>query len=148
MDIKSGGTYPSSALSNFAGHRFTIDDVECYSMEGFLQSLKFKSADVAASVCKLIGKMAKSRGRPKKWQRDQTLYWKGVPIKRNSDEYQTLIDRAYKAMFEQSESFRNALKASEGMVLTHSMGRSKINETVLTEREFCSRLTKLRDEID
>ena len=29
--------------------------------------------------------------------------------------------------------------------LTHSIGKKKINETVLTEREFCSRLTKLRD---
>lgn len=38
MNISSGSSYPASSLSNFAGHRFTIDDVECYSMEGFLQS--------------------------------------------------------------------------------------------------------------
>lgn len=37
MDIGSKSGYPSSSLSNFAGHRFTVDDVECYSMEGFLQ---------------------------------------------------------------------------------------------------------------
>jgi hypothetical protein len=47
-------------------------------------------------------------------------------------------------MFEQSESFKKALIASGDAVLTHSMGRNKINETVLTVREFCSRLTKLR----
>lgn len=145
MDIKSGGTYPSSSLSNFAGHSFILDEVECYSMEGFLQGLKFKSPEVQASVCKLIGKMAKSRGREKNWRRDQTLYWKGVPIKRDSVEYQTLIDKAYEAMFNQSESFRNALKASGTASLTHSMGKNKINETVLTEREFCSRLNKLRN---
>ena len=42
MDIGSKAGYPASSLSNFAGHRFVIDDVECYSMEGFLQSLKLK----------------------------------------------------------------------------------------------------------
>ncbi len=145
MEIRSGGSYPSSALSNFAGHRFTIDDVECYSMEGFLQSLKFKSVEMQASVCKLIGKAAKSKGSSKKWYRDQTLYWRGTAIKRNSDEYQTLLDRAYEAMFEQSKSFREALRASGTATLTHSMGKSKINETVLTQREFCTRLIKLRD---
>lgn len=41
MDIGSGTGYPSAALSNFAPHSFVIDGVECASMEGFLQSLKF-----------------------------------------------------------------------------------------------------------
>jgi hypothetical protein len=36
MDIGSGKSYPSGALSNFAGHRFFLDDVQCNSMEGFL----------------------------------------------------------------------------------------------------------------
>ena len=42
MDISSGSSYPASSLSNFAPHPFIIDDIECSSMEGFLQSLKFK----------------------------------------------------------------------------------------------------------
>ena len=32
MDIGSKSGYPSSSLSNFAGHRFIFDGVECYSM--------------------------------------------------------------------------------------------------------------------
>lgn len=39
MDIGSKSGYPSSALSNFAGHRFTLDGVEIWSMEGFLQRI-------------------------------------------------------------------------------------------------------------
>ena len=31
MDIGSGNGYPESALSNFAPHKFTIDNVECNS---------------------------------------------------------------------------------------------------------------------
>jgi hypothetical protein len=63
MDIRSGGGYPCSALSNFAPHRFVLDGVECASMEGLLQSLKLDKAQVeVCEVCKLIGKAAKHRG--------------------------------------------------------------------------------------
>lgn len=46
MDIGSGSGYPSSSLSNFAPHPFVIDGIECNSMEGFLQSLKFENQDM------------------------------------------------------------------------------------------------------
>ena len=144
MDIGSGG-YPSSALSNFAGHRFTIDGIECYSMEGFLQSLKFKSPEMQCEVCKLIGKMAKFKGKKKKWYTTQTLYWRGQEIKRKSIEYQNLLNLAYNSMFEQSESFRKALLSTNGS-LTHSMGKNDKSKTVLTTTEFCGRLIKLRDQ--
>lgn len=145
MDIGSKSGYPSSALSNFAGHRFTLDGVEIWSMEGFLQSLKFKEKHIQVEVCKLIGAKAKFRGKPKKWFRDQILWWRGQDMRRDSIEYQSLLDRAYMAMYNDSEGFRNALHATQKATLTHSMGKNKINETVLTEREFCSRLMKLRD---
>lgn len=145
MNISSGSSYPASSLSNFAGHRFIIDDVECYSMEGFLQSLKFKSVDMQEAVCKLVGKAAKRKGANKNWQRTQILYWKGEEINRNSKEYQDLLDRAYNEMYKQSESFRKALMASGNGNLTHSMGKTNTNETVLTISEFCGRLLRLRE---
>jgi hypothetical protein len=52
MDIGAKYKYPASSLSNFAGHIFVLDGVEIWSMEGFLQSLKFKDANVQAEVCK------------------------------------------------------------------------------------------------
>jgi len=64
---------------------------------------------------------------------------------RSSKIYQDLLDRAYEAMYIDSESFRNALKASGSSTLTHSIGKRKPNETVLTINAFCSRLMKLRD---
>ena len=63
MDIGSGTGWPSAALSNFAPHPFTIDGVECASMEGFLQSLKYKEPDMQIEVCKLVGKAAKFKGK-------------------------------------------------------------------------------------
>ena len=66
MDIGSQNGWPASALSNFAPHPFIIDGVECASMEGFLQSLKFKNPEMQKEVCKLVGKAAKFKGKKKK----------------------------------------------------------------------------------
>jgi len=143
MDIGSKAGYPASSLSNFSPHPFVIDGVQCNSMEGFLQSLKFKEPDMQAYVCTLVGYAAKKKGKNKNWHQTQTLYWQGVEYKRDSDEYQTLLDRAYDALA-QNTSFQKALLASGDAVLTHSMGKRNIRETVLTVQEFCSRLTKIR----
>jgi predicted NAD-dependent protein-ADP-ribosyltransferase YbiA (DUF1768 family) len=143
MDIGSKNGYPSANLSNFHPHPFVIDGVQCASMEGFLQSLKFESKEMQEYVCTLVGYAAKKKGRPKNWQQSQTLWWRGKAIKRNSKEYQDLLDRAYDALNENSK-FRAALEATGDAVLTHSIGKNKTSETVLTTREFCSRLTKLR----
>ena len=144
MDIGSGHGYPADALSNFAPHPFVLDGIECNSMEGFLQSLKFSNPDMQREVCKLIGKAAKFKGKKKNWYVKQVLYWQGKEIPRDSDEYQLLLDRAYMAMATQNRGFQSALLATQNAALTHSIGKTKINETVLTRNEFCSRLTKLR----
>jgi Bacteriophage protein GP30.3 len=47
-------------------------------------------------------------------------------------------------MSEQSESFRQALVASQEEILTYSIGKTVEAETVLTEEEFCSRLMRIR----
>lgn len=146
MDIGSGTGWPSAALSNFTPHPFVIDGVVCASMEGFLQSLKFKEPAMQVEVCKLVGKAAKFKGKKKKWWRTQTLYWKGVEYKRDSEEYQELLDRAFDALAENT-SFQKALLATNNATLTHSIGKSKIQETVLTKQEFCSRLTKIREKL-
>ena len=119
--------------------------VKCNSIEGVLQSFKFKDINMQKYVCTLVGKQAKFKGKKKKWWQKQELYWNGIVYKRNSKEYQLLLDRLYNEVYKQCEGFRKALKATGKSTLTHSIGKNKITETILTEREFCSRLTKLRD---
>jgi hypothetical protein len=147
MDIGSKSGYPSSALSNFAPRAFMFDGVKVASLEGILQSLKFDKIPVQIDVCTLIGLKAKFRGksRNKAWKSRQTLWWKGLAIDRHGSEYQHLLDMIYQAAYDQSDSFRRALAATQKAVLTHSIGHNKESDTILTEREFCSRLTKLRD---
>ena len=146
MDIGSGSGWPAAALSNFSPHPFVIDGVECASMEGFLQSLKFKEPNMQIEVCKLVGKAAKFKGKKKKWWKTQTLHWQGQEFKRDSQEYQDLLDRAFDALA-QNTSFQKALLATNNATLTHSIGKSKKQETVLTKQEFCSRLIKIRKKL-
>lgn len=147
MDVGSKGSYPANALSNFTANKFIIDGVECNSMEGFLQALKYENTNAQKITCALVGYSAKKKGssRSAYWQSKQTLWWNGKSYPRKSKEYQNLLNRAYNAMYNQSEGFRKALEASGKSILTHSIGRNKETETVLTTNEFCKRLMYLRD---
>lgn len=146
MDIGSGNGYPSAALSNFAPHPFVFDGVECNSMEGLLQSFKFSNIEMQKEVCKLVGKQAKFKGKTKKWFKTQTLYWQGKEFKRDSEEYQKLLDRAYDAL-STNDGFKRALLATGSANLTHSIGKTKQSETILTRSEFCTRLMLIRDRL-
>ena len=143
MDIGSGKGYPSSALSNFAPHPFVVDGVECASMEGFLQSLKFKEPEMQAEVCKLVGRAAKFKGKKKKWWVKGNLYWQGREIDRFGLAYQQILDRAFIEL-SYNTKFKKALLATNDAVLKHSIGKRKQTDTILTRKEFCGRLTKIR----
>ena len=113
-------------------------------MEGFLQSLKFSNPDMQVYICSLVGAKAKLSGSKKMWKKRQQLYWKGVVYDRGGDEYQTLLDKAFTCLGKNTK-FLNTLSATNNANLTHSLGKKNKRDTVLTQQEFCSRLTKLRD---
>ena len=144
LDIKAKAPYPAGALSNFAPHAFKLEGILCASMEGFLQSLKIEDRAEQERVCGLVGSMAQSLGRTYDWSVTGTLWWRGQPYDRLSEDYQALLDRAYQALFNQSETFRNALAASGDDRLTHSFGKTDPCLTILTVDELCSRLERLR----
>ena len=144
MDIHSGGAYPASKLTNFAPNAFVFRGITVAGMEGLLQAFKFDKLHMQIHVCTLFGMAAKKRGAKRNWRRDQTLYWQGEELDRHGAEYQQLLDEAYMAMFTQNEGARRALLSTGNATLTHSLGKRKESETVLTEREFCSRLMRCR----
>lgn len=146
MNIGSGSGFPSANLSNFSPHIFEVDGIACNSMEGFLQSLKFSNIEMQKHVCTLVGRQAKFKGKKKKWWKTQTLHWQGKEIKRGSKEFQELLDKAFWSLAK-NKKFQKALLATNGSILTHSIGKKKQNETVLTEQEFCSRLMKIREKL-
>jgi predicted NAD-dependent protein-ADP-ribosyltransferase YbiA (DUF1768 family) len=145
LDIKAKAPYAAGALSNFAPHNFRFDSIRCASMEGLLQSLKIEDRAEQERVCGLAGPVAQSVGRKYDWSVTGTLWWRGKPYDRLSEDYEGLLDRAYQALFDQSETFRDALAASGDALLTHSLGKSDPCLTILTVDELCSRLERLRN---
>ena len=144
IDIWSKSKYPAYMLSNLHDSIFIFDDVECHSMEGLLQSLKHQDEGKQRQICKLKGMDAK-RMSSTDWQKDQIVWWKGKAIKRKSNDFMKLITEAYAALYQQNQSFREALLATKGKRLLHSRGKKDPHETILTEKEFCTILTELRD---
>ena len=147
LDIWSKSPYPANVLSNLCSNGFRFEGVLCGSMEGFLQSLKYQNIDKQRQICSMKGKNAKNMTSTH-WQTDQIVWWKGIAINRQSQEFQDLIRRAYQAMFEQNERFRIALMSTRGMKLYHSQGEQNSFKTILTESEFCSTLTEIRESYD
>lgn len=150
INIKSSYPYPADALSNFAAHSFIIDGVQCASMEGFLQSLKTNDPVRQRKVCALIGIAAKEHFADswdnKRWKFTGFLYWQGKRIWRYGKSYRQLLNRAYDALFENS-NFRKALADSGSEELTHTIGKRYRCLTVLTEKEFVGQLYRLRSRL-
>ncbi len=147
LDIRSNGLYPSGVLSNLCSNGFRFEGMVCGSMEGFLQSLKQQDRDKQRQICSMKGGNARKRS-VTSWQTDQVVWWRGQAFDRQGEEYQQLLRRAYKAMFEQNERFRAALMSTRGVTLTHSTGERNPYKTIITEQELCGILTEMREEYD
>lgn len=143
IDISSTSKYPAGYLSNFTPYNFTFRGFEFTSMESLLQGLKFEGVETQNSVFQRVGVKAKLRGKKRKWYLDQTLYWQGTPMKRDSTEYRSLVKEAFEAL-SQNADFQKALLATDNKTLYHTMGKSDTTRTILTEEEFCEILTGIR----
>lgn len=119
-------------------------------MEGFLQSLKFKTVKKQKQVCLLSGKDAKNSTRHTiaqlRWRITHNLYWQGKRINRFSDGYQKLLDRAYCELSKNTDFIRALFEAAD-KEFVHSIGKNDARKTILTEYEFIYRLNRIRDEV-
>jgi hypothetical protein len=142
-DISINKPYPANVLSNLAANAFIFEGYECASMEGLLQSFKFRDFAKAQEVMKLVGLDAKYAGRTGDgWKANGTLYWKGNPIDRHGKGYQDLLDDAYGALATNVE-FKLALIDARRRSISHRVGHDDPNYTILTRDEFVSRIERL-----
>lgn len=141
-DIHITAGWPYNRLSNLYPHRFEVDGEICESMEGLLQSLKFKDEAKARKVRSLHGAKAKRAGYNQNWWTDQELYWKGVPFNRHSEAYANLRFNAYLSLAASCPDFVEALMATE--TLEHSIGGEDPLKTILTRTEFLDNLSTLK----
>jgi hypothetical protein len=143
LGFRNGGL--GKALSNLMPYAFTLDNVQCGSIEGFLQSIKHEGSEEQELVAGLHGYEAFKIGQlGNGWKETQTLWWCGVAYPRFSKQYHHLLERAYDQCFAENEAFRTALIDSGVMVLTHVMGKHDPTDTTLTEWEYIHQMYRLR----
>lgn len=138
-------------LSNFSADAFVLDGEWMASVEGFIQGTKYPEGHplrIAAFLS--VGREAKRFGSKFELLRlpdcRKLVWWQGRAIPYGSSEHHNLIERAIRAKFEQNKSAMNTLLATEGMILTHDLGRPEPPNTSLPAQVFCDILTRIREE--
>ena len=144
VDINFSGEYPSYPLSNLYQCPFYFDGVYCATREGLLQAFKTKVINEQVRLCTLSGHNAQKAGQEyNNWKDNQILYWNGKSFERDSDEYLDLLKQVFNPE-NMSLDIIVALLATNNRKLIHSVGKSDMIDTVLTEQEFCSLMTSAR----
>lgn len=150
MDIRSGRPGAAGILSNLTRELFIFDGIEVSSSEAVLMAFKVSDWDLAQRLLGLHGLAPKKEvasflcnGLIGDWRETQTLYWRGSPVDRHGDDYKTLVRSLFLAKAT-AKDFRQALISTRGQTLTHRSGGRDPNQTVLTEKEFCSALMHVR----
>lgn len=81
------------------------------------------------------------------WYEKQEVYYKDKTINRDSREYENLITAAFDALFT-NEEFKQALRESGNCKLTHTVGKTANDKTLLTRKEFIGHLNRLRTKLN
>lgn len=131
-------------LSNFAEGLFEIDGVWFYSVEGFIQALKFpEDHPNKAYGGVLTGSDAKKLGESAE---KKYIWWKGQRFDYGSEAHHYLIARAIAAKFYQNTEKMSALLATGDEVITHDLGEPEEADTSLPAELFCKILMEIRKE--
>lgn len=146
LDIDHNGPYPSFMLSNLEPYKFVFRGIEFLSIESLFQGLKYRDIAQQNHVFEKVGIDAKVRRARSNWQQKQTLYWQGKPMGRHTKEYQDFIDEAYDALAV-NRDFCEALLATGNKRLYNSYARTNPSQTVLTAKEQCRALMRLRKKL-
>lgn len=144
VGYKLSGPY-AKVLSNLFPYEFEFKGKKLKSIEAFFQGIKFKDIIMQDYVLKYSGldsnniKIASDYD----WKEEGMIYWQGKPIKRDSKEYDNLIDELYISAI-QNPLYRNVLKKCEKDII-HAIGSTEKSETVFTRYEFEKQLNCLKD---
>jgi len=138
------GTFPK-LLSNLFNYNFKFYDCDFGSIEGFFQGIKYKDIDLQKQVFKYSGREAVSLKDATlyDWTKTGNIYFLGKEIKRDSLEYDQLVNELYISAI-QNKLYRNAIKNCP-LPIIHAIGKESKKETVFTRYEFELMLNSLHD---
>ena len=137
----------SKILSNLYPYEFKFKGKKVASIEGVLQSLKYKDKKIQNKILRYHGIDAyHTRGANTVdfWGKSGTLFWQGKAIDRHSQDYQIFLDQLYISATK-NPLYKKALLSTESKYLLHHIGNDDPTQTVLTRFEFEQRLNTLRD---
>ena len=137
----------SKALSNLFHYEFTFKHKKVNSIESVLQGIKYqdkKTQNLVFSYFGLDAYHTRASNIFDFWGNNGKLFWQGKTINRKEKEYQDFLDELYFCAGK-NLLFQRALLSSGNKYLLHHIGRTDINETVLTRYEYECRINALRD---
>ena len=129
------GSY-TKLLSNLFPYEFDFRGYHLHSIESFFQGIKFKDKDLQKQIFNYSGIPAVviKDTSDYNWKETGIIYFQGEPIKRDSKEYDDIIDELYISAI-QNPFYRNAIKKCPQSII-HAIGKQKKEETVFTRYEF------------
>lgn len=135
----------SKLLSNLFPYEFIFKGHKLNSIECFFQGIKFRDKELQKELFKYSGKevLVLQKASDYNWKESGIVYWQGMPIKRDSKDYEQLVDELYISAI-QNEFYRNVIKNCD-LPIIHAMGREEKTETVFTRYEFEFMLNCLHD---
>lgn len=137
------------SLSTPFPHNFTFHGIKIRSVEGFLQSLKYKDEKTKQHLINCYGSevcFLRSSNFDENLKDEGYLYFEGKKIDRYDIEYQELLNELYLSLCSNS-TFESSLRATGDRELLYSTGIEDPTKTLLTSREFADRLKIIRNAI-
>lgn len=143
------GSQLAKILSNLFPFKFVFRGYKVSSIESILQSLKFRDKKCQKLVLNYYGLNANriKACSDYDWKENQTFYFMGKEMKRNSKEYSDFIDEIYISLLVCNPLFKNALKNVKEKNIVHAIGVEDKSQTTLSRYEFELELNCLKDYI-
>lgn len=146
IDIHYRGENLEKRLSNLYPYSFTFNEITFASMEAFIGSLRTQTMTEKQKIYSTHGMNSWYMGHKFSWYEKQEVYYKDKVISRHSQEYEDLITAAFNALFT-NDDFKQALRESGDCTLTHTIGKTAKDKTLLTRKEFIGHLNRLRNKL-
>ncbi len=147
INIRFRGINLEKRLSNLYPYQFEFDGITYASMEAFFGSLRTPDFIEKQKLYSTFGIDSWYKGHKFSWYEKQEVYYKDKTINRDSREYENLITAAFDALFT-NEEFKQALRESRNCKLTHTVGKTAKDKTLLTRKEFIGHLNRLRTKLN
>lgn len=144
VGYKNRGDFPQM-LSNLFPYKFKFRGKNFTSIENFFQGIKFKDKKTQNYVFSYYGTQSVHirAATTYDWTKTGEIYWQGKAIKRESKEYELLVDELYISAI-QNPLYRNILTNCKKHIV-HSIGEDNAKETTFTRYEFEFELNCLKD---